>query len=213
MNPLIPALLTTLTTLPSGTPDGGHDPRGSGVWPVGPPVSLVHGFDPPDSAFGAGHRGVDLAGHPGDVVHAALGGQVVFAGTIAGRGVVTVSHGDTRTTYEPVTATARVGDVVATGAPIGVLQTVPGHCAPAWCLHWGWLRDTTYLDPLELIGAHPVRLLPWAGSSTLPTTPPTSGAQGSAVIEPVRVAAALVAVGLGRTPLPALEVAAEELAG
>ncbi|RJS44928.1 murein hydrolase activator EnvC family protein [Nocardioides cavernaquae] len=214
MNPLIPALLTTLTALPPGTPDGFQDPRGTGVWPVGPPVSVVHGFDPPESAFGAGHRGVDLAGAPGAVVRAALGGQVVFAGTLAGRGVITVRHGDTRTTYEPVTATARVGDVVRTGAPIGVMQSVPGHCAPASCLHWGWLRDRTYLDPLELIGARPVRLLPWEG---LPVTPvhgaPGPGVASAVQIEPARVAAALLAVGLGRTPLPALDIASHGLAG
>jgi murein DD-endopeptidase MepM/ murein hydrolase activator NlpD len=164
MNALIPALLTTLATLPPGPTAGAFDPRGTGSWPVAPPVSVVHGFDPPDSAYGAGHRGVDLAGRPGAVVSTALSGQVVFAGKLAGRGVVTVSHGDTRTTYEPVTATVRVGDLVATGAPIGVLQPVSGHCAPASCLHWGWLRGKTYLDPLELVGARPVRLLPWEGS-------------------------------------------------
>lgn len=214
MNLLIPALLTTLTALPPGAPERDPDPRGTGVWPVGPPVSVVHGFDPPDSAFGAGHRGVDLAGAPGAVVRAALGGQVVFAGTLAGRGVITVSHGDTRTTYEPVTPTARIGDVVRAGAPVGVLQSVAGHCAPAACLHWGWLRDRAYLDPLELIGARPVRLLPWEG---LPGSPvhasPSAGAPNAIPIEPARITAALLAVGLGRTPLPALDLARHGLAG
>jgi murein DD-endopeptidase MepM/ murein hydrolase activator NlpD len=206
MNALIPALLTTLVALPSGlpgtSPGTSPDPRGTGAWPLDPPVSVVHGFDPPDSAFGAGHRGVDLAGRPGSVVRAALGGQVVFAGTLAGRGVVTVSHGATRTTYEPVTATARVGDVVATGAPIGILQSVTGHCAPAFCLHWGWLRGETYLDPLELIGAGPVRLLPWEGvpRPSFPVHTPSPGA-----VAPARVATALVAAAVSRSPLPAFE--------
>ena len=40
--------------------------------------------------------------------------------------------------------------------------SAPGgsHCPPQACLHWGWLRGTTYLDPLLLVGAGPVRLLP-----------------------------------------------------
>jgi murein DD-endopeptidase MepM/ murein hydrolase activator NlpD len=205
MNPLIPALLSTLVVAPCPAADRLPDPRGSGSWPIGPPVSVVHGFDPPDSAFGRGHRGVDLAGQAGSVVRAALGGQVVFAGTLAGRGVVTISHGDTRTTYEPVTATARVGDIVETGAPIGVLQAVPGHCAPSHCMHWGWLRGDAYLDPLELIGARPVRLLPWAGSAPLLAGPATSpGPRDVSRVDPARLATALVAAGLGRSPLPAL---------
>jgi murein DD-endopeptidase MepM/ murein hydrolase activator NlpD len=213
MNALIPALLSTLVSVPSPALDRVPDPRGSGSWPIGPPVSVVHLFDPPDTPFGPGHRGVDLAGHAGSVVRAALGGQVVFAGTLAGRGVVTVSHGDTRTTYEPVTATARVGDRVATGAPIGVLQSVPGHCAPAQCLHWGWLRGDTYLDPLELVGAQPVRLLPWAGSPVLPDIATSTDPARTPAIDPARVATALIAAGLGRTPLPALSAAVHPLTG
>jgi murein DD-endopeptidase MepM/ murein hydrolase activator NlpD len=181
---LIPALLTALSTLPapvSVAPPGASrlapeppsadpvvrvDPSGSGVWPVGsaaarPPV--VHGFAPPPSPYAAGHRGVDLAATAGTPVKAALAGQVLFAGTIAGKGVVVVGHGDTRTTYEPVTPLVRVGDRVGRGAPIGVLRP-GGHCLPGTCLHWGWLRGETYLDPLELVGASgPVRLKPWTG--------------------------------------------------
>jgi hypothetical protein len=79
---------------------------------------------------------------------------------LAGRGVVVVDHGDTRTTYEPVTADVRVGNVVAAGGPIGSLQLAGSHCFPRACLHWGWLRGETYLDPLDLVGGGPVRLLP-----------------------------------------------------
>ena len=71
-----------------------------------------------------------------------------------------VDHGDTRTTYEPVLATLAVGDAVARGQPIGTLDLAGGHCLPRACLHWGWLRGDVYLDPLDLVGAGPVRLLP-----------------------------------------------------
>jgi hypothetical protein len=71
-----------------------------------------------------------------------------------------VSHGDTRTTYEPVSASVLVGDSVTQGAVIGTLQAVGSHCMPRACLHWGWIRGETYLDPLRLVGAGPVRLLP-----------------------------------------------------
>ncbi len=131
-----------------------------GVWPLQPEPEVVADFDPPASPYGPGHRGVDLSGHAGQRVRSALPGTVSFAGVIAGRGVVVVSHGDTRTTYEPVTATVRVGDAVAAGDPIGALAAPGSHCFPRACLHWGWLRGSVYLDPLRLVGLGPVRLLP-----------------------------------------------------
>jgi murein DD-endopeptidase MepM/ murein hydrolase activator NlpD len=137
-------------------------PSAQGVWPLQPAPTVVAGFDPPDSAYGAGHRGVDLAGRAGEPVHAALAGRVTFAGTLAGRGVVVVDHGSVRTTYEPVSPSVTVGQSVARGAVIGRLTTVQSHCFPAACLHWGLIRnsDDVYLDPLTLVGLAPVRLLP-----------------------------------------------------
>jgi murein DD-endopeptidase MepM/ murein hydrolase activator NlpD len=93
-------------------------------------------------------------------VHSALAGTVTYAGLLAGRGVIVVNHGPTRTTYEPVTAVVRVGDAVAQGDRIGTLGLAGSHCFPAACLHWGWLRGDEYLNPLDLVGHQPVRLLP-----------------------------------------------------
>lgn len=99
---------------------------------------------------------------------AAGSGTVVFAGTVAGHGVVSVDHpGGLRTTYEPVTPTVAAGDLVARGERIGTVQ--PGHqgCPGTACLHWGVLRspeqDREYLDPLRLLAATRVRLLPIDG--------------------------------------------------
>ncbi len=131
-----------------------------GVWPLEPEPAVVRGFDPPDSPYGAGHRGVDLLGGPGQTVRTALAGTVTYAGRLAGRGVVVVGHGDTRTTYEPVSASVTVGQPLSRGAPIGTLELPGSHCFPRWCLHWGWIAGRTYLDPLRLVGAGPVRLLP-----------------------------------------------------
>ncbi|HEU4810748.1 MAG TPA: M23 family metallopeptidase [Nocardioides sp.] len=136
------------------------DPRPVGQWPLDPVPEVVAGFDPPTSTWGAGHRGVDLLGAVGRPVRTALPGRITFAGRLAGRGVVVVDHGDTRTTYEPVTARVGLGDLVSAGDPIGTLELPGSHCFPRVCLHWGWLRGDTYLDPLLLVGAGPVRLLP-----------------------------------------------------
>lgn len=131
-----------------------------GVWPLNPRPEVIARFDPPSDPWSSGHRGVDLGGRVTQPVRSALPGRVAFAGRIAGRGVVVVRHGDTRTTYEPVTAVVAVGDAVAAGDVIGHLEVVGSHCFPRACLHWGWLRGETYLDPLRLVGGGPVRLLP-----------------------------------------------------
>ena len=154
---LVPALALVLA-LPVASVAGEDDPVG--VWPLRPEPEVVARFDPPTSPYGPGHRGVDLLGRAGQSVHAALAGTVTYAGPLAGRGVIVVSHGDTRTTYEPVSAAVSVGEAVDQGALLGSLQVFGSHCAPRVCLHWGWLRGETYLDPLRLVGAGPIRLLP-----------------------------------------------------
>ncbi|MFI5626436.1 peptidoglycan DD-metalloendopeptidase family protein [Nocardioides sp. NPDC051685] len=153
------------------SPVGGAEDVPQGEWPLAPQPEVVRRFDPPDAPWGAGHRGVDLRGSPGQVVHTALGGTVAFAGSIAGKPVVAIDHGETRTTYEPVVATVRGGDRVTAGASIGRLSTASSHCWPRSCLHWGLIRnsDHVYLDPLTLVGGgpKPVRLLPlWRNRRT-----------------------------------------------
>jgi murein DD-endopeptidase MepM/ murein hydrolase activator NlpD len=169
------------------------DPVPVGVWPLQPRPAVLRAFDPPAGPYAAGHRGVDLAGRVGERVRAALGGRVTFAGAIAGRGVVVVDHGPTRTTYEPVAAGVRVGDVLARGQPLGTLELAGSHCLPAICLHWGWIRGDIYLDPLLLVGGGPVRLLPlWQGPPASPVPIPV----------PAQPFAAVVAALLGGPPAP-----------
>lgn len=164
--PSAAAASAAVVGLDGGPTATGEDPVG--VWPLQPQPEVVRHFDPPDSTWGAGHRGVDLLGHPGQSVRAALAGTVTFAGVLAGRGVVVVDHGSTRTTYEPVAAGVQVGTAVTAGQRIGTLEMVQSHCLPRTCLHWGWIDNATdtYLDPLRLVGGpEPVRLLPlWRGA-------------------------------------------------
>jgi murein DD-endopeptidase MepM/ murein hydrolase activator NlpD len=130
-------------------------------WPLLPPPSIRTPFGAPENPFGPGHRGVDLAGSVGQPVLAARGGTVVFAGSVAGHGVVSVQHDDgLRTTYEPLAPAVHAGAVVAVGAVLGTL--VAGHRGcPSPCLHWGVRRDRLeYVDPLVLLRPPRVRLLP-----------------------------------------------------
>ena len=122
-------------------------------------------FDAPAPDWQRGHRGVDLAGSPGQTVYAAGAGTVVYAGVLAGRPVVSISHsGGLRTSYEPVESVVRAGQVVDAGAPLGLL--LPGHpgCPAAACLHWGAMwgpaSHADYVDPLGLLADTPIRLKP-----------------------------------------------------
>jgi murein DD-endopeptidase MepM/ murein hydrolase activator NlpD len=154
-------------------------------WPLSPVPRVVRGFSPPAVPWGPGHRGVDLAARPGQPVYAAGAGRVSYAGRLAGRGVVAVTHGPFRTTYLPVLPTVRKGAEVHPGTRIGVLEASPQHCPAEPCLHWGLLEGHTYRDPLTLVRPQ-VRLLPlWPpyehppspsqplpSPSQPPTTPP-----------------------------------------
>ena len=122
------------------------------------PGPVVRGFDPPEQVWLAGHRGVDLAGTPGDPVVAPADGVVSYAGVLAGRPVLVVDHGDLRSTLEPVDAVVAVGARVSMGDVVGHLAD--GHaCSTGTCLHWGLKRGDDYLDPWSMISS-PVRLLP-----------------------------------------------------
>lgn len=139
------------------------EPIGAAGWvaPLSEPLTVTRTFDPPASRYGAGHRGVDLAGSPGQEIRAAGAGIVIYAGPLAGRGVVSIEHTDgLRTTYEPVPASVTAGVAVSIGQVIGTLAAGHPGCPVSACLHWGLKRGETYLDPLTLLRAGPVRLLP-----------------------------------------------------
>ena len=133
-------------------------------WPLVPP-QLTRSFDAPKPDWQPGHRGVDLAGVTGQPVYAAAAGTVVFAGSLAGRPVVSVEHaGGLRTSYEPVDPATRPGQRVNAGTPLGRLM--PGHpgCPVQACLHWGAMwgpaARADYVDPVGLLESTPVRLKP-----------------------------------------------------
>ena len=141
-------------------------------------LTVVTPFEPPDERWLAGHRGVDLAGPPLASVLAPAPGTVVFAGSVAGRPVLSIDHGNgLRTTYEPVRATVREGEPVRGGETVAHLMAGHPGCPVDACLHWGARLtsggpsrgDNDYIDPMELLTVdnRPIRLkrtLPGDGS-------------------------------------------------
>lgn len=161
--------ISTLFAAPASAADsaaGGH-----WVWPVSGSIHVLRGFEPPSGPYAGGHRGVDLATSVGQSVRSAGSGVVTFAGDIGGTPILTITHGTLRTTYQPVLPSVHVGEPVLVGEAVGAITIAPTHCGllPS-CLHWGLLRGSTYLDPLSLVGASSVRLLPH-----LQLGPPSSG--------------------------------------
>jgi hypothetical protein len=137
-------------------------------WPLDGAPAVSRPFAAPAHRYAAGHRGADLPAAPGAAVRSAGAGVVSYAGTVAGRGVVAVSHGALRTTYEPVTAVVGVGALVGAGEVLGVLEAGHAGCPAPACLHWGLRRGEDYLDPVRLVAPGPVRLLPLAGAAAGP---------------------------------------------
>lgn len=114
-----------------------------------PPVPgpVTRPFDPPALPWAPGHRGVDLAADPGDVVTAVLPGLVRFEGLVALVGWVTIDHGGgLLTTYGPLDQRAvHEGMRVSTGDVLGELAEDATH------LNWGARLHGAYIDPLLLL--------------------------------------------------------------
>jgi murein DD-endopeptidase MepM/ murein hydrolase activator NlpD len=100
-------------------------------------------------------------------------GVVSFAGTVAGRGVIVISHHRggqqlVRSSFEPVRPLLTAGRPVAEGQIIAQVAspgtpaagTPGGHCLAPVCLHWGVRIGASYVDPMGMLGIRPVVLLP-----------------------------------------------------
>jgi len=136
--------------------------------PLPPPLTVLRAFAPPVHPWAAGNRGVDLAAYAGEPVYAATVGVVLYAGELAGRGVISIRDGTLRTTYEPVDPVVHTGDRVTQGEVIAYVSDALDNCGPPGsCLHWGALRSDVYVDPMGLLRAPAIRLLPiWKTLST-----------------------------------------------
>jgi len=122
------------------------------TWPV--VGSVIRDFDPPDTPFGSGHRGIDIAAPVGTPVRVAAGGLVTFAGPVGGRLFLTIDHGaglESRYSFLSALA-ARRGDSVAAGQVVARSGT--GHAGDLVPnLHFAVLLRDAYVDPLDYLGA------------------------------------------------------------
>jgi hypothetical protein len=116
-------------------------------WPV--TGAIVRGFDPPDSPYGAGHRGIDIAAPVGTTILAPMDGVVSFAGPVGGKLFLTIDHGGgvTSTCSWLTSLLVRKGAHVARGQPVAT--TGWGHAdLTVPHLHFSVRLDGVYVDPL-----------------------------------------------------------------
>lgn len=120
-----------------------------------PPVDgpIVRHFDPPQGAYGPGHRGIDYAVEVGTPVRAAAAGVVTFAGPVAGLRAVTVQHaGALKSTYSSLGAVlVRRGQEVEPGTIVGRALSPHPDAEPG--LHFGVKLNERYVDPEAYLGA------------------------------------------------------------
>lgn len=127
------------------------------VWPF-TAVRVVRPYLAPPHDYGAGHRGIDIAGEVGAPVRAPAAGIVAFVGDIAGRGILTIDHGGGLvTTFEPVDSGLAVGAAVSRAEAVATLA-LGGHAEPA-SLHFGVRRDGAYINPMLLLHGVPRAVL------------------------------------------------------
>lgn len=141
------------------------------AWPVPFPHPIVRPYVAPASAYGAGHRGIDISSAAGSVVTAPADGVVYFAGVVVDRPVLSIRHADGLvSSYEPVESELPAGTIVRQGDTIGHLLS--GHCVDA-CLHFGVRLYGQYVSPLNYLGGIPRSvLLPTRPLSRSPPLPP-----------------------------------------
>ena len=138
----------------------------SWAWPVPVPHPIERPFIAPESAYGAGHRGIDISSTDEAVVTAPADGVVYFAGVVVDRPVLSIAHADGLvSSYEPVESDLAQGTTVRRGDNVGHL--LPGHCSSI-CLHFGVRLYGQYVSPLNYLGGIPPSVLLPTRSLPLP---------------------------------------------
>ena len=127
------------------------------IWPL-----VGFRFDAPFVApaheYGPGHRGIDLRPVNSFDLRAPAAGTVAFSGEVAGRGILTIDHGDGLvTTLEPIATDLSPGTALRAGDGVGTIA-LGGHTDPG-AVHFGVRLHGAYINPLLLLDGVPRAVL------------------------------------------------------
>ncbi len=156
---------------------------GAWTWPAGGSVLQHFSFDPAHPYAAGEHRGIDVAGTPGEAVLAPRAGSVTFAGSVPGSGrAVTITTDDGYAVSLTHLGSVDVAEHVSVqeGDAIGRVGTGGEGEHPEPYVHLGVRvasQDQGYLDPESFL---PPRAAPAAPPPVAPAPPPAAGGSASA---------------------------------
>ena len=153
-----PLLLGGLALVALGPADESTAASATWSWPVDGPV--IRGFDPPDSPYGSGHRGIDIASPGRNRRVAPADGTVAFAGPVGGASSSrsTTAAGSSRRTRGSHSSRSAAATWCGEGQPVA--RTGGGHTGDLIPnLHFGVRLDDAYVDPLAYLAPMDVSAL------------------------------------------------------
>ncbi len=162
-----PAAAVSTSAVPVSAVSGSAAPVGSGVCLL-PPIDapVIDPFRMPACPYCPGNRGIEYGPAPGTEVVAAAGGEVGFAGTVAGvRWIVVRQTDGLLASYGRLGASrVRVGRQVAAGEWIGTSTDR---------FYFGLRDGDVPVDPTPLLARrrYPTRLVPIDGGPARPVGP------------------------------------------
>lgn len=155
-------LLALVLALVSPAPSTAESAKGATlgwVWPLPAPHRIVRQYLAPETAYTAGHRGIDIASAVGAPIFAPDDGIVYFVGVVVDRPVLSIRHSaGLVSSFEPVESTLVAGAAVRRGDVVGMTAAAAGHCAIV-CLHFGVRLFGEYVSPLNYLGGIPRSVL------------------------------------------------------
>jgi hypothetical protein len=129
-------------------------------WPV-LDARVAREFLLPEQIWLAGHRGVDLLVQEAESLLSPEDAVITFAGSVAGKNVVSLQSEHWLHSFEPAVTEYAVGETVSRSSAFAIAQGVSDHCEST-CVHWG-VRDVQkiYRDPAILASGSKIVLKAW----------------------------------------------------
>jgi murein DD-endopeptidase MepM/ murein hydrolase activator NlpD len=125
-------------------------------WPLDTEIHILRQFQLFEYSWMGGHTGIDVRAIIGSNVRSPANGRVWFAGSVAGREVLTLEIDNFLFSFDSVSPTVTTGEEISEGQ---IVATVLGkHCGPN-CLHIGLRVSGNYLNPLLLFRQIPYSVI------------------------------------------------------
>lgn len=155
--PVVIACAALVALVPDAT---GRPAEAATTWVRPVPGALVRPFVAPASAYGPGHRGVDLRADPGTSVRAVADGVVETAGPVGGSLHVVLRLADGSRAGVSFLAGIAVapGERVVAGAVLGRAGG-SGIAHPPGAVHLSWRVRGVYRDPTARLAPRRYRLV------------------------------------------------------